>query len=60
MPRFNSKLVRLKGREGAIESAFMDEFQFQTGSIKRRIHSARLPSSWKRFNSKLVRLKARR
>ena len=53
---FNSKLVRLKEGCRLIHNAIKKQFQFQTGSIKRKelinIYLAN-PS----FNSKLVRLK---
>ena len=53
---FNSKLVRLKVRD-AIKNQDKEEFQFQTGSIK-RLSKMRLSHKCQSFNSKLVRLKA--
>ena len=59
IPRFNSKLVRLKGDKAFFHFDCRCQFQFQTGSIKRP-PTSRLRDTAKvlRFNSKLVRLKA--
>ena len=53
---FNSKMVRLKGAKFDTRSGVGTEFQFQNGTIKRRLplnfHGFQV-----NFNSKMVRLK---
>ena len=56
-PCFNSKLVRLKGGNGARRKAGERTFQFQTGAIKRPAQSTMENPIMISFNSKLVRLK---
>ena len=55
-PSFNSKLVRLKGKERRNSRKTDDRFQFQTGAIK-SIHPKLIGFHLQSFNSKLVRLK---
>ena len=59
VPRFNSKLVRLKGGK-PMATILAFEFQFQTGAIKRWALYESMEWAQIRFNSKLVRLKENR
>ena len=54
---FNSKLVRLKGRQPRIYHLQWYSFQFQTGAIKRLRNCKAVHTTRTGFNSKLVRLK---
>ena len=56
VPRFNSKLVRLKGTR-IFQNPNAGMFQFQTGAIKRDRQRRRCRIENESFNSKLVRLK---
>ena len=56
---FDSILVRLKVKSGAISACRVSLFRFHTGSIKRNMLNANIKQLKRSFDSILVRLKER-
>ena len=57
---FNSKMVQLKDTSTTGARRLASKFQFQNGTIKRRLAIQRPQTRMIRFNSKMVQLKASR